>query len=177
MMTLTRSGRRSGILRQRRLNLAGAGLWGFVATVVLTGLMSVSQGLGLTRMSLPYMLGTMFTPDRDRAKIIGFFVHLLNGWWLAIVYAAAFESWRRATLWLGAGIGLVHGVFVLVTVMPLLPGLHPRMASEQRGPTPTRQLEPPGFLALNYGRRTPLSVLLAHLIYGAILGLFYRLKR
>jgi len=34
----------------------------------------------------------------------------------------------------------------------MLPGLHLRMASEQRGPEPTRQLEPPGFLALNYAR-------------------------
>ena len=55
--------------------------------------------------------------------------------------------------------------------------MHPRMASEQHGPTPTRQLEPPGFLALNYGRRTPISLLLAHLVYGAILGAFYRLRR
>ncbi len=34
-------------------------------------------------------------------------------------------------------------------------------------------LEPPGFLALTYGYQTPASVLLAHLIYGAILGTFY----
>jgi hypothetical protein len=40
----------------------------------------------------------------------------------------------------------------------------------------TRQLEPPGFLALNYGRRKPLSVLLDHLAYGGILGGFYRLE-
>ncbi|HEY3111918.1 MAG TPA: hypothetical protein VGL23_24405 [Chloroflexota bacterium] len=150
-------------------------LWGFAGTVVLTGLMSGSQGLGLTRMSMPFMLGTMITPDRDRAKLVGSLVHLVNGWWLAAIYAAAFRSWRRASWWLGAGIGLVHGLFVLLVVMPLLPGLHPRMASEQRGPTPTRQLEPPGFLALNYGRRTPLSVLLAHVSYGAVLGAFYRL--
>ncbi len=56
-----------------------------------------------------------------------------------------------------------------------MPALHLRMASEQHGPTPTRQLEPPGFLALHYGGRTPLSVILAHLIYGGILGTFYRL--
>ena len=158
------------------MNWGSSMLWGFVGTVVLTGLMSASQGLGLTRMSLPYILGTMFTPDRDRAKLVGFGVHLGNGWWLALVYAAAFESWHRATWWLGALTGLVHGLFVLLVVMPLLPGLHPRMASEQRGPEPTRQLEPPGFLALNYGRRTPLSVLLAHLAYGAILGAFYGLE-
>jgi hypothetical protein len=160
----------------RRLGRGGIGLWGFVGTVVLTGLMAGGQALGLTRMSLPYLLGTIFTPDRDRAKVVGFGVHLLNGWLFALVYAAAFRSWHRATWWLGAGIGLVHALFVLVAAMPLLPGLHPRMASEQGGPTPTRQLEPPGALALNYGRRTPLAVLLAHLVYGTILGAFYEVR-
>jgi uncharacterized membrane protein YagU involved in acid resistance len=159
------------------MNRGGALLWGFVGTVVLTGLMSASQGLGLSRMSLPYMLGTLFTVDRDKAKLVGFGVHLVNGWLFAFLYAAAFESWRRASWWRGLLIGFVHGAFVLLAGMSLLPGLHPRMASEQHGPTPTRQLEPPGFLALNYGRRTPLSVLLAHLVYGSILGAFYRVRR
>jgi hypothetical protein len=54
--------------------------------------------------------------------------------------------------------------------------MHPRMAGETRGPTPTRQLEPPGFFALNYGRSSPVVVLLAHLAYGAILGAFYGLS-
>jgi hypothetical protein len=157
------------------MNWRGSLLWGFVGTVFLTGLMSATQGFGLTRISLPFMLGTMFTPNRDRAKLVGFGVHLLNGWLLALIYAAAFQSWRRAAWWLGAGVGLVHGLFVLLVVMSVLPGLHPRMASEQRGPDPTRQLEPPGFLALHYGRRTPLALLVAHIIYGAILGAFYRL--
>jgi uncharacterized membrane protein YagU involved in acid resistance len=158
------------------VNWKSSVLWGFVGTMFLTGLMSGTQALGLTRMSLPFNLGTMFTPDRDRAKLVGFGVHLVNGWWLALIYAAAFQSWRRATWWLGLGAGLVHALFVLSVVMPLLPGLHPRMAGEQRGPEPTRQLEPPGFLALNYGRRTPQSMLIAHLVYGTILGACYRLR-
>jgi hypothetical protein len=33
-------------------------------------------------------------------------------------------------------------------------------------------LEPPGFLLLNYGVRTPLVTLLAHLAYGALVGGF-----
>src|SRR6266540_4353749 len=126
------------------MNRAGAVLWGFVATVILTGFMSASQSLGLTRMNLPFMLGTMFTSDRDRAKLLGFGVHALNGWAFAFVYAAAFQSWRRAGVVRGGLIGLVHGLFVLLVGMSVLPGLHPRMASEQRGPTATRQLEPPG---------------------------------
>lgn len=158
------------------MNVRGATLWGFVATIVLTGLMSGSQALGLTRMNLPFMVGTMVTPNRERAKLVGFLLHLVNGWLFASLYCAAFQSWRRATWRLGVLIGLVHGLFVLVAVMPILPGMHPRMASEEQGPSPTRQLEPPGVLALHYGTQTPASVIVAHMVYGGILGAFYRLK-
>lgn len=157
------------------MNFGSILLWGFVATIVLTAIMQGGQSLGLSRMSLPFMLGTMFTASRDRAAMVGFLVHLVAGWLFGFLYALAFESWQRATWWLGAGIGLVHGLAVLVVLTPVLPGFHRRMATEQRGPEPTRELEPPGFLALNYGRRTPLLTLLAHLVYGAIIGAFYRL--
>ena len=157
------------------MSWASWALWGFVATIVLTTLMSASQGLGLTRMNLPYMLGTIFTPDRDRAKLVGFVVHLVDGWLFSLLYIAAFVAWGRATWWLGAVIGLVHVAFVLTVGMHTLPGLHPRMASEQHGPTVARQLEPPGFLALHYGPRTPISMIVSHLVFGAILGAFYRL--
>ncbi len=61
-----------------------------------------------------------------------------------------------------------------MVLAPAMPGMHPRMASELQGPTVVRQLEPPGFLALPYGVRTPLSVPLAHVVFGIILGVFYR---
>lgn len=137
--------------------------------------MAANQALGLARISLPFVSGTTATPDRDRATIVGFGMRLVHDWPFAAVYAAAFRSWRRATWWLGAGVGLVHARFVLGVGLPMLPGMHPRMASEQHGPTPTRGLEPPGFLALNDGRRTPIAVILAHLVYVGLLGAFYRL--
>jgi uncharacterized membrane protein YagU involved in acid resistance len=124
-------------------------------------------------MNLPYIVGAMFTPSRDRAKVLGFLAHLVNGWLFALIYIAAFHAWGGATWWRGALIGFVHAAFVLTAGMRLVPGLHPRMASEQQGPTVVRQLEPPGFLALNYGVQTPISVLIAHLIFGGILGGFY----
>ena len=157
------------------MSFSGWALWGFVATMVLTTLMAAGQGLRVTRMSLPFMLGTMFTGDRDRAKLVGFGIHLANGWAFSLLYVAAFHSWRLATWWAGAAIGLVHALFVLTAGLRILPGLHPRMASEAQGPTVTRQLEPPGFLALNYGVRTPVLTVVAHLVFGAILGAFYRL--
>jgi uncharacterized membrane protein YagU involved in acid resistance len=148
-------------------------LWSFVATLALTTVMAGSQGLRLTRINLPYILGAIFTPDREKAKVIGFMVHLVNGWVFSLAYVAIFHSLGRVTWWIGAAIGAAQSMFVLTVVMGLLPSFHPRMASEQKGPTVTRQLEPPGFLALNYGYQTPVSVVLAHLIYGAILGAFY----
>ena len=157
------------------MNLGSILLWGFLATVVLTTCMAAAQGLGLSRISMPLLLGAVFSSDRRRANLYGFALHLANGWLFALVYALAFESWRRATWWLGAGLGLIQALFLLAAVMPLLPSLHPRMASETQGPDPARQLEPPGFMALNYGRNTPLVSILAHLLYGAILGAFYTL--
>lgn len=152
-------------------------LLGFVSTIILTSIMSGSQGLGMTRMNIPYMLGTIFTPNRDRAKIIGVLFHLINGWIFSLIYVSAFQILGFATWWLGGLFGLIHATFVLTVGMPILPGMHPRMASEQQGPTVVRQLEPPGFLALNYGIRTPLSVVIAHIVFGMILGGFYFVVR
>jgi hypothetical protein len=49
------------------------------------------------------------------------------------------------------------------------------MASEYHGVTQRRQLEPPGFLAMNYGYRTPFTTVLGQLVYGATLGAFVQL--
>jgi len=157
------------------MNVGSALLGGFLATLVFTTLTAAGRALGVSRMGMPFILGTMFTPSRKRAEIVGFVVHLLNGWAFAFVYALIFERWSRAGVLSGAGLGLAHGVVVLVALLPLVPEIHPRMATEEHGPDPTRALEPPGFLALNYGRRTPLLTLVAHVVYGAIIGGFYQL--
>jgi hypothetical protein len=157
------------------MNLGSWLLWGFVSTSVLTSVLAASQGLRMTRISLPYLLGTMFTPDRDKAKLIGVALHFFNGWLFSLVYVAAFQSTGLATWWFGAFAGMIHALFVLTVGMPLLPALHPRMANEQFGPTAVRQLEPAGFLGLHYGVRTPIAIVIAHALFGAILGGFYTL--
>lgn len=158
------------------MNLPNILLWGFVATLVLSTILGASVGLGLSRISMPLILGTIFTANRSRATVIGFLLHMVMGWLFALTYGLMFESWGEATWWLGALVGLVHGLVVLIAFLPVLPDAHPRMASEHHGPEPTRSLEPPGFLALNYGRRTPIVTLLAHVVYGLIIGAFYHLR-
>ena len=150
----------------------GWAVFGLAATVTLTAIMVGAQLAGLSRMDLPLMLGTLFTDRPDRARFIGFLVHLVNGQLFAIVYAAAFTLLDRAGWWLGGLFGAFHGVAALVVFVPLMAGIHPRVASDRTGPTLEAVLEPPGLLALNYGRETPAVALVAHVMYGAILGAF-----
>ena len=101
------------------------------------------------------MLGTITTEDPDRARVAGFAIHLAIGQVFALFYAAGFAALDRSDWWLGALFGLAHAAVALTVLVPLLPGVHPRMASERAGPDSTAVLEPPGLFSLNYGTATP----------------------
>lgn len=152
------------------MSWSGSLLAGFAGTLVLTTLEAGAQQLNLTRMSVPYLLGAAFTKSRDRAKVVGFFTHLVNGQLFALLYVAIFHALGEGGVLRGAFIGFVHSAVVLLVVMPLLPSIHPRMASLHQGPTHLRQLEPPGPFALHYGVSTPLVVVLSHIVFGALVG-------
>ena len=51
------------------------------------------------------------------------------------------------------------------------------MASDYHGVSSLRQLEPPGFMGVNYGYGTPAATLLAQITYGATLGGFLQLHQ
>ena len=154
------------------MDWAGWATFGFVATVILTGIMVAGQLLGFSRMDLPYILGAIFVEDPDRARVVGFLIHLVNGQVFALLYTGAFALIGSASWWLGALFGLTHGLAALTVIIPLLPGIHPRMASERSGPELHTVLEPPGPFGLNYGRETFLFTLVAHVAYGTLLGAF-----
>jgi len=154
------------------MNILNILLWGFAGTSILTTIMAVSKPLGFSRMDLPFLLGAIFTANRNRAPLYGFLTHLCIGWLFSIIYSIAFKNAGLYTWWFGLSIGFVHGIFVLSVGLQILAVFHPRMAQPYQGPTPTRQLEPPGFFAMNYGRRTPIVTMIAHLVYGGVLGTF-----
>ena len=155
------------------MTLWGALAGGFVGTIVLTSGLRVGQELGWTRMDIPLLLGTVFTDDRDRATVIGVAVHFLNGLLFALGYYAIFSAVDQAGWLFGAALGVVHAALaggVLVTL--LLPAVHPRMGTPWSDAEETPLLEPPGFLLVNYGRRTALWTLIGHVAFGAIVGGF-----
>ena len=145
-------------------------LWGLIAIVAMTTILQASQGLGLSRMSLPFLIGSAFSANRGTATVLGFVLYVIGGWLFALLYVLFFTSIGIYTWWMGVIVGVLHGAFLLVCAIPLLPYVHPRMASEHHGVTMRRQLEPPGFLAMNYGYQTPFTTLLAQAVYGGVLG-------
>jgi hypothetical protein len=156
------------------MDWAGWAIFGLVATAVLTAVMIVAQLVGWTRLDLPLMLGTIVTEDPDHARVFGFFMHLAIGEGFALGYAAAFALLGTATWWLGALFGLVHVGLALTVLVPLLPGVHPRMASDRAGLASGAALEPPGLIGLNYGARTPLVAIVSHVAFGVALGLLLK---
>ncbi|MDQ2982746.1 MAG: hypothetical protein M3R70_02305 [Actinomycetota bacterium] len=155
------------------MTIWGALAGGLIGTVVLTSGLRLSQEFGWTRMDIPLLLGTMFTTNRSRASVLGYALHFANGLLFALAYYAIFRAVGRAGWLFGGALGVVHAAFAggaLINV--LLPVVHPRMGTPWTDSEETPLLEPPGPMLVNYGRRTALGTLLAHVAYGAIIGGF-----
>jgi hypothetical protein len=158
------------------VSIWGALAGGFVGTLVLTSILRAASELRLTRIDLPFLLGTAFTSNRLRAKALGYGLHFVAGLGFALVYYAIFRAIGQSGWLLGALFGFVHALFAATALVNLLlPIVHPRMGSPVTAAPATAQLEPPGFLMLNYGHRTPVVTIVAHVVYGAIVGGFTQL--
>lgn len=151
----------------------GAVVGGLVGTLVLTTMLRAASELGLTRMDLPFLLGTAVTENRVWAKAVGYALHFVFGLLFALGYWVIFVVLDESGVLLGGILGLLHALFAAsALVNVLLPVVHPRMGTgfDAAGSSPL--LEPPGFLLLNYGRQTPIVTVVAHIVYGAIVGGF-----
>ena len=155
------------------MSVGAAAVGGLVGTLVLTTVIRASSELRLTRLDLPFLLGTMITADRQRAKWGGYILHFVAGLVFALGYYILFLGLGRAGVLLGVVFGLIHGFFVLTALVNvLLPAIHPRMGNSFSSIESAPLLEAPSFMMLNYGRVTPVVNLVAHAIYGGIVGGF-----
>jgi hypothetical protein len=155
------------------MSLWGALAGGFVGTLVLTTALAAGSQWRLTRMDIPFLLGTAVTDDRTRARVVGYVLHVVAGLIFALFYYAGFVVLGRAGWRLGLLFGFVHALFAGSTLVNmLLPVVHPRMGTPDSAADSSPLLETPGFMLLNYGRATPILTVVAHLAYGAIVGAF-----
>lgn len=155
-------------------------LAGFVGTLVMTALIVVMRAAGKTRMDMVLLLGSMFTGRKPLARAIGLVMHLgvMGAVVFGSIYAFLFAvlgTAPAAAWWVGAIIGILHGL-VVGLLMPMVPMVHPRMeghANGNGGSADGVELAPPGLFARNYGGMTPVGLVMAHMLFGLVVGLVY----
>jgi hypothetical protein len=160
---------------------------GFAGGAVMTVVMTMMRTSGKTEMDMALIEGTMLTGDRDKAKALGTMMHLvvMSALVIGSVYAALFALFEVSSSnawWIGALFGVAHGLLAGV-MMGMMPKMHPRMAESadavDRGRHEASEgsllLKPPGVFAKNYGKATPVGVVMVHAIYGLVTGLVYGL--
>jgi hypothetical protein len=152
--------------------IASALAGGVIGTLAMATIIKAAAEAGMTRMDLALLLGTAVTDNRRKARALGYVFHFILGVAFAEAYGAFFAIVGHASWRLGALLGALHALFTAtVLVSVLLPVVHPRMATSDTAANDITLIEPPGFLMLNYGRSTFLVTLVAHIVYGALVGL------
>jgi hypothetical protein len=155
------------------MSVLAALVGGLAGTLVLTTVLRTATELHLTRIDLPFLLGTALTANRTLAKALGYAAHFVLGLAFALVYDAMFAVLGRHEWWLGALFGLGHGMVAgTVLINVLLPLVHPRMGTPLSDATSVALLEAPGFLGRNYGSQTATVGLVAHVLYGVVVAAF-----
>ena len=149
-------------------------LWGAVSggvtgAVLMTFFLLLLRAVGVSALNLELLLGSGMTHSLDgSAWLVGFGVHLCFGVLFALAYGALLLAARRSGAAAGAALGVAHAV-VAGIALPVVMSLHPLVVA---GP-----LVNPGFFAMNLGLREVAIWLLAHVLYGAVVGTLLRPSR
>ncbi len=152
----------------KRINVYRGILAGFLATIAMTALMYMAPSMGVPKMDIAMMLGTMFATNPSAAFAIGLAMHfMLGSVLLAIPYFYLIEFKFRDAPWLGGAIWgfLLWGIANLI-VMPMMGFVHPLVRA---GAMPA-----PGLLMLQLGILAPIGSLMGHLLYGVVLAKAYK---
>jgi hypothetical protein len=155
----------------------------FIGTIAMTALMRMSLAMGMTSMPpMPLMQGAMATDDPDKAKRMGMVTHVIvmGTVVFGILYAALFAVLGTAGWLSGLIVGLLHGV-VAGLFMKMMGQTHPRMepvanfagTESWRHDHEGLHIAKPGLFGRNYGKMTPMGLLVAHGVFGLVAGAVY----
>jgi hypothetical protein len=144
----------------------GAIVWGVVAAVAFALVAMMGRTVGMTRMDLLDLLGSLVAAPRTAASQgLGAVVHLANGAVLAIAWAYGTAlGGLSANVWTGLAWGAVLWVLALL-MLSTIGSVHPAIRAGRQ--------DDPGLAATNFGPMTPAGILVSHLVWGAVLGLGY----
>ncbi len=145
------------------MNIIGAIVAGVVGTAAISMLMAMGPRMGMPKMAIWEMLGTMFSKEGNLA--LGWIAHFMMGVIFAIIYAALWAAGIGSATWLsGVTFGAVHFL-----IAGLMMGGMPMLHAGIRAGT----VKAPGVLMLNSGIMGLMGGLIGHVIYGLVVALVY----
>ncbi len=103
------------------MNIIGAIVAGLGGTIIISMVMMMAPKMGMPKMAIWEMLGTMFSPDGNVA--LGWMMHLMMGIILGIIYTALWAaSLGSVSVVNGLVFGIVHwlAVGLMMGGMPMM---------------------------------------------------------
>lgn len=139
------------------MNIVAAIVAGLSGTAVMTAMMYVAPSMGMPKMDILNMLGTMFVEPDGNAMGLGAVAHFMMGAIFGIIYALLWTAvgiGAAGWLW-GLIFGVVHGLVAMVAMPIMMGNLHPRPPEMAQGPMMIAGL------------------IIGHAIFGIVVGLVY----
>ena len=146
------------------MNIIGAIVAGLVGTVVMSMVIAMAPTMGMPKMAIWEMLGTLFSKEGNVG--LGWVMHFMMGVVFAIIYAALWAAGIGSATWVGGVIfGAVHWL-----VAGLMMGGVPMMHAGVRAGT----VKAPGVYMMSAGGMMAfVGGLIGHVLYGLVVALVY----
>lgn len=136
--------------------LGAAVLAGIIGTVVFTIILYIAPTMGMPKMDIIGMIGTMTVEPGGAAPVVGAVGHLIMGVVFPVIYALIWAAGVGTATWVwGLVFGLVHGLGVALVGMPLMASVHPRSPERESGP------------------RALAGILIVHAAFGIVVAVSY----
>ncbi len=146
------------------MNIIGAIVAGLVGTVAMSMVIAMAPSMGMPKMDIVGMLGSMFSKEGNTA--LGWVLHLMMGIVFAIIYAAVWAAGIGSATWVG---GLIFGA-VHWLIVGLMMGGVPMMHVGIRAGT----VKAPGLYMMRDGGMLAFAGgLIGHVVYGLVVALVY----
>jgi hypothetical protein len=150
------------------MNWTRAFISGVFASMVLMSFIDIFYAWGVTPFSLEVYVGSIFRDSLVGTHnwTVGFFVNLIMGGVFGLLYGFFFEDvFERSGTRTGLLTSVFHIILATVAVFPFF-----GIVAEQEGVSLYPHF---GILGSGLGATTPLVLIIAHLLFGATMGLFY----
>lgn len=146
------------------MNVVAAVVAGLIGTTVMSLMMALSPRMGMPKMAIWEMLGSMFNPQGNNA--LGWVMHYMMGVIFALVYAALWSAGiGAASIGWGALFGVVHWLAAGL-MMGGMPMMHAGIRSGA--------VDAPGvYMLASGGAKAFMGGTVGHVLYGIVVALVY----